>query len=163
MFLFLIIFGVQNCIRFFKLSIWYVIWYMLGICLVYKKWQRKMTVTENVKSNLSYSDICKVYTIKKLFLLYHQYVQYQRLWEITIFDCYTLFIFYQFVYSNPFFAVTLTHIANGMQIILTNDISKQPQQTFHYLSQLLFVASLDPINYVSNKRQPLLLIGPLPL
>ncbi len=60
---------------------------------------RKMMVTENVWSDFTHSGICAVYkyrtgkwTGKRLFLLYRRYVHYQRLQEMTIFDCYTLFI-----------------------------------------------------------------------
>ncbi len=55
--------------------------------------------TENVWSDFTHSGICVVYknrtgilTSKRLFLLYHRYVQYKRLGEMTIFDWYTFFI-----------------------------------------------------------------------
>ncbi len=60
---------------------------------------RIMTVTENVWSDFNHSGICAVYknrtgiwTGKRLVLIYHCYVQYQRLREMTIFDWYMSFI-----------------------------------------------------------------------
>ncbi len=115
------------------------IWYMLGICflsfnLVYnmlydwymlglQRMTRKMPVAKNVWWDFTHSDIYVVYknrtgilTGKQLFLLYHRYVQYQKLQKMTIFDWYTSFIWQNGICIATFFICCVTNMRSATKV-----------------------------------------------
>ncbi len=97
--------------RMFQILIWYMIWYLFDTCLV-SKMAKKLNMTGNVWSDFTYFGICTVYkksgiwTDKRLFSLYHQYIQYQRLWEMNRNDYFWLvcgqYVMLWYTYNNLF-------------------------------------------------------------
>ncbi len=114
--------------------------------------------------------------LTEFLLVLHFLKGLELLWELPISDTKQLSIFlYSFLHhmvcqfttnptlETPTVKLTLVHITDDMQTILINNISKNPQRPAHSLCLPSFVPSVDPIDYASNKQEPLLPFGPLPL
>ncbi len=67
----------------------YLFWYLYS---VYKKWYKNL---------------------QKAFLLYHCHIEYKRLWEMTIFDWYTLVMWLSSICIMMFFAVMFSKQSSG--------------------------------------------------
>ncbi len=62
-----------------------------------------------------YKNRTGIWTGKRLFLLYHCYVQYQRLQEMTIFDWYKLYYTAKrYIYSNLLYLLCEGEATGGM-------------------------------------------------
>ncbi len=121
------------------LGIWFLTFNLVyklvydGYVLNLQRMTRKMMVTDNVWSDFTHSGICAVYknrtvilTGKWLFLLYHCYVQYQRLQKMTIFDWYTSFIWQSGICIATFFIWCATIIFLNQIAIVTSTVAISP-------------------------------------
>ncbi len=65
--------------------------------------------------------------------------------------------------QTPFAELTLDHITNGMQTFLNHNLTKHQCQSLCYFGPLSSVLTADLLDQLSDKRKPLLPMGPLPL
>ncbi len=108
----------------FLIWIWCMIWYTFGICLVYKKWQ-KMTMTENVWSDFTYSSICVVYkktgmlTVKRLFCFTISMLNTRcyKKWLFLTGIC--LYTTKQYMYSDLFYLLCIWRKLSDQIILMT--------------------------------------------
>ncbi len=66
-------------------------------------------------------------------------------------------------HQTPFAELNLNHIADSMQTILTKNLTKRPRWSLCYFGPPSSMPRVDPLDYHSDKRKPLLLMGPLTL